>query len=304
MLKINKILFPTDFSTCSKQAFPHALLLAEKYSSELHVLHVITINKDDPYNPAYDFPHLKEYNIHLEKYADERSDKFIKKHRVKTARIKKNQVRGYFPPRNILEYSKRYNIDLIVMGTHGRRGLANLFLGSVTEEVIRIAQCPVYIIRAQKVARQIEKINKILIPVDFSEHSKKALTYSKHFCNDIDVELDILHVVENRFYPAFNDADKSYSFYSRPIFKEKSLNIILEFLKNTPGPNVPAKINITEGFAAREILKFAEKNHSDMIVLNTHGISELNHFLLGSVAKIIVRRSKCPVLIVKSFRKQ
>ena len=217
MLKINKILFPTDFSTCSKQAYPHALFLAEKYGSELHVLHVITIHTGDSYNPVYDFPHLKKYNIHLEKYADERSEKIIKQHKVNGARIIKIQVRGYSPPTIILKYTKNQNIDLIVMGTHGRRGLGYLLLGSVAEEVIRTAQCPIYTIREQKIAKPIEKFNKILAPVGFSDRSKKALTYAKVLCHEYDVALEILHVVEYRIHPTLNSTGKSSVFYSRFI---------------------------------------------------------------------------------------
>lgn len=74
MLNIKKILFPTDFSKCSKQAFSHALFMAEKHDAEIHMLHVITLHENDSYKAEYDYPNLEEYNVHLEKRADERSD--------------------------------------------------------------------------------------------------------------------------------------------------------------------------------------------------------------------------------------
>jgi len=60
MLKIDKILFPTDFSECANQALPHALYLAEKYNAELHMLHGIVLHNDDPYNPDLHFPNVED----------------------------------------------------------------------------------------------------------------------------------------------------------------------------------------------------------------------------------------------------
>ena len=189
------------------------------------------------------------------------------------------------------------------MGTHGRRGFGYLFLGSVAEEVTRFAKCPVYTIREQKKAKPIERFNKILVPVDFSDHSKKALAYAKALSRDYEATLEIIHVVEDRIHPALYATGKSSIFDFMPDIKEKSSKLINEMLEEVHGPAVQVTIKITEGFAAREILKYAERNNIDLITISTHGRSGINHFLLGSVAEKIVRRSICPVFISKSFGK-
>jgi len=303
MFKIKRILCPTDFSTCSKQAFPQALFWAEKYGAELHLLHVITMYTDDPYDPSFDFPSLKEYCIHLEKAADDKAEKMIQKHTINKAKIIKVQKRGYSPSGIILEYANDKKIDLIVMGTHGRHGLGYLFLGSVSEEITRFAHCPVYTVREQKIAKPIEKLNRILVPVDFSDHSKKALAYAKVFCKEYDAKLEILHIIEDRIHPALYATGKASIFDLIPDIKEKSSKMISDMVQEVQGPEVEVKIKIAEGVAAREILKYAEQNKIDLIIISTHGRSGLNHFLLGSVAEKIVRRSICPVFTVKSFGK-
>jgi len=150
----------------------------------------------------------------------------------------------------------------------------------------------------KKLVKPIEKFNKIIAPVDFSDRSKKALTYAKVLCHEYDVALEILHVVENRIHPTLNSTGKSSVFDSMPDIKEKSSKLINDILKKLPGPDVPVTINITEGIAVREILKYAAMNHIDLIIISTHGKSGLNYFLLGSVANKIVSRSTCPVYIV------
>jgi nucleotide-binding universal stress UspA family protein len=304
MLKIKKILFPTDFSTCSKQAFPHALFLAKKYSTELHILHVITIHEADAYDPKYDLPNLEEYNVHLEKHAIEESDKLIRDHQTSETKIIKVKERGYSPSATIMQYAQDNNIDLIVMGTHGRRGLGYLFLGSVAEEVTRFAKRAVYTIREQKPASPVEKINRILVPFDLSNLSKIALHYANELCHDYDAELEVMHVVEDRIHPSLYATGKSSIFDFTPDIREKSTALIKKMFDEISGSKVPYNIKITEGIAAREILKHAETSAIDMIVLTTHGASGLNQFLVGSVAEKIIRRALCPVFSIKSYGRQ
>jgi nucleotide-binding universal stress UspA family protein len=304
MLKIKRILYPTDFSNCSKQAYSHALFLAEKYEAELHMLHVITIHTSDAYDPKFDFPHLEDYNIHLEKHALEESDKLIQEYKVGKTNIIKIQERGYSPSAIILEYANKNDIDLIVMGTHGRHGLGYLFLGSVAEEVTRFAKRPVYTIREQKLPKSINKVNRILVPLDLSKHSKQALHYANELCKDYRAELEIIHVVEQIIHPAFYGTGKSSIFDFLPDVYEKSSSLIKDMYDEISEPKPKMKTKITEGVAAREILKHAEGKSIDLIVLSTHGTSGLNQFLLGGVAEKIIRRSNCPVFTIKSFGKQ
>ncbi len=77
MLRINKILYPTDFSRCANQVFPRALSLAKEYKAELHMLHAIVLNEDDPYNPAYHFPDVDEIHTKLEEFAIDKMDSVI-----------------------------------------------------------------------------------------------------------------------------------------------------------------------------------------------------------------------------------
>jgi nucleotide-binding universal stress UspA family protein len=268
------------------------------------MLHVITIHTGDAYDPGYDFPDLEKYNIHLEKHAQDESDQLIREHRSSDIKIIKVQERGYSPSAKILEYAQNNQMDLIVMGTHGRRGLGYLFLGSVAEEVTRFARRPVYTIREEKPAIPVEQVNRILVPVDLSRFSKQALHYANELCKDYGAVLEVLHVVEDRIHPALYATGKSSIFDFMPDIRKKSTGLIKKMFDEISGPKVKHKIKIIEGIPAREILKYSENNDINMIVLTTHGASGLNHFFLGGVAEKIIRRSICPVFTIKSFGKQ
>ena len=303
MINLNKILFTTDFSECAMQAFPHALYLAERYEAQLIMLHAIVIHRDDPYNPVYEFPDMKDIESKLRKTAQERAQALINKMHTEKVSVITDQVRGFSPADVILDYGQDKDVDLIVMGTHGRRGLGHLFLGSVAEEVVRLSTCPVLTIREREKPQPIEELEKILFPIDFSNHSSVALGHAKYLAQEYLARLILLHVVEETVHPAFYASGKTSIFDLMPDIKDKSTKLMEDFLSKAEGPEVETEMHIVEGNAAREIVRFVEDQKIDLIVIATHGLTGMDHFLLGSVTEKVVRRASCPVFTVKSFGK-
>ncbi|QDT89120.1 universal stress protein [Gimesia algae] len=143
MIDIKKILIPTDFSETSQAATQYAVELAKKFGAQLHLLHVI----EDPvvYMPmfeSYALPPKEDF----ENFAKTRLDNWILDEDKAGLEISTHWVHGN-PFVDILKYSKREEIDLIVVGTHGRSFTAHLLLGSVAEKVVRKASCPVLTVR-------------------------------------------------------------------------------------------------------------------------------------------------------------
>jgi len=303
MKNLKKILIPTDFSRCAQQALPQALYLAEKYQAELHQLHAIVLHAEDPHNPAFHFPNLEEIHSRLKELASQKMLAELEAQQANLPTIQSVQMRGITAAAVILEYAQDNDIDLIVMGTHGRRGLEHLLLGSVAEEVIRLASCPVLTIREKKQAMPVEALKKILVPLDFSEYSQQALCYAKEIAIVFSARLQLLHVIEETIHPSFYASGINSIFKLMPDIKAKTTTAMQNLLKETAGPPVEADFNILEGRAARDIVQFAEENSSDLIVIATHGLTGIEHFLLGSVAEKVVRRAPCPVFTVKAFGK-
>lgn len=145
MRKIQKILFPTDFSNESKPAMELAVELAQKFGAHLTLLHVWT-------DPLYIGAVGNAYALAPEvlAQAQEEAEHALEKLRLEVAKagvpVKAITLEGIAAD-VILAMAHSQNMDLIVMGTHGRSGLKRFFLGSIAEQVLRAAECPVLTVR-------------------------------------------------------------------------------------------------------------------------------------------------------------
>jgi nucleotide-binding universal stress UspA family protein len=138
MINVKKILYPTDFSSYSNQAYFHAVALAENHGASLTVLFVYSTNGSTP-------------EVH-----DEVSNEAYWKRQLEQIR----PINGNIPvhhvllegdaPTEIVRYAQDAAMDLIVMGTHGRTGLERLLMGSVAEKVMRDAPCSVLVVKLPK----------------------------------------------------------------------------------------------------------------------------------------------------------
>jgi len=150
MAAIRKILYPTDFSERSAVAVSLALDLAGLYGAELHCLHVVDAPGEFIVEDSYMLPLTADYRPdygELKKSAEAHLDEFISQHMadVKDS-IRKTVVIGK-PFSEIIHYARDRDIDLIVLGTHGRSALGSMLLGSVAEKVVRKAPCAVLTVR-------------------------------------------------------------------------------------------------------------------------------------------------------------
>ena len=148
MIQIERILVPTDFSTFSRIALRHGCELAKRFNAELHILNVIR-------SPLHDYVERSEGG-HSKSFADyeqDQRDEAEQKLRQLDLRPLEGSERVTYVTRggstiaSITQYARAQNIDLIVMGTHGRTGLQHVLVGSVAENIVRTATCPVLTVR-------------------------------------------------------------------------------------------------------------------------------------------------------------
>ena len=141
MKTIKKILFPVDFSDVSPKIAPWVLMMAEKFEAEIHLLFVA--RRFGYLSDVYVMPTTIE-NIEGEiiKGGETAMDEFVAAHFEKYTTLKTKVDLGD-PGDRILNYITSEGIDLVIMGTHGRKGLERVFFGSVAERVIKMAPVPV-----------------------------------------------------------------------------------------------------------------------------------------------------------------
>ncbi|MDZ7290142.1 MAG: universal stress protein [candidate division KSB1 bacterium] len=299
MIRLNKILVPTDFSTCADQALAHAIILGNAMKSEVTLLHVVTLFDESVNHSSRHFSDLAKFYQEVEQTVSSQMRGLSAQHPSLT--VRQEVVRGYSPAEEIVRFAEEKNDDLIVMGTHGRTGLGHLLLGSVAERVVRSAKCPVLTVR--KMHADIMRrsgYQRILVPLDFSQYSKHALRYGVELAKQFNSQLDILHVIEEQVQPAYYVSGEISLFNLVPDIREKSRAALKEFVEGDMPANLDFLLHLREGRSHTEIVAFAEEQETDVIVLATHGLSGLEHLLLGSTAEKVIRKAKCAVLTVKS----
>lgn len=303
MLTIKRILFPTDFSRCSDQALVQALFLSHQYGAELHIVHALLPLEYDPNSESNYLPDLEKIQAHIHHLSTNQLSSVGGLTEIDQTRIHKATLRGISAAPTILEYASENDIDLIVMGTHGRRGLNHLLLGSVAEEVVRMAPCPVFTVRETKNAGVLRDFRSILVPVDYSEHSRQALVYAKHIGEQYDATLRVLHIIEEAIHPSFYATGQTALSTWYPEIESHAFKEMNRMLSEARGPQVSIELYAKEGRAASDIVTFAKRSGVSLIVMASHGLTGIEHLLLGSVTEKVVRMAPCPVFTIKSFGK-
>jgi nucleotide-binding universal stress UspA family protein len=301
MTAITRIVVPTDFSTASTDARLYAKTMAMAFDASLHLVHAF----EDPYTTA---------PFAIEAYAQVRETMLAEIERRLDEELPEQdraRVRGTAevvpgpPARAIVDYAHARGADLIVMGTHGRGGMAHLLLGSVAERVVRTSNCPVLTVRESRP----RGIHRILVPTDFSDTADAALDWARLLATRFGSSLQLLHVLDDPFVPE-GLAPEAY-IMEAPVVRNALLSDARTRLADRVAPLRRARVfeggsgiarvdaDVLFGDGAHTIAEWAEQRESDLIVMGTHGRRGVAKLVLGSVAEKLVRTAPCPVLTVR-----
>jgi nucleotide-binding universal stress UspA family protein len=141
----------------------------------------------------------------------------------------------------------------------------------------------------------------VLAPVDFSESARLGLAHAREFAMAYDAELDVLHVVEEAVFPSVYGIDPITPYL--PDVQERAREALERLTDEVVGDAVPTNLHVLTGYAARDLIDFAEEHGTGLIAMATHGRTGLERFLIGSVAEKVIRSASCPVFTVKPFGK-
>jgi nucleotide-binding universal stress UspA family protein len=276
------ILYPTDLSPCAEAARPLALEFARQ-GERLHLLYV-----DHLFGGA---EHAVTVRQRLARMGDEAPVPFDEA-----------IARDIAPAAAILRYAEEHGVDLIVMGTHGRRGLPRLLLGSTAREVVQLAPCPVLTVRSGLDDDHTSlRDGAILVAVDFSEASREALRQAVRLAETFDARIDLVHAIDDVFVPV----DSGYtlrSIYEMDPEVEERQREALRVFRTEVADDLErfGTVDVREGAPVDVITDAAEQFGSSLIVLGTKGLRGLGNLVMGSVAGAVVRTAPCPVLTVKA----
>ena len=295
MIRIAHVLCPVDFSEISQHALDHAAAVARWYEARLTLLYVFANL------PTMDLPPLV-----LEDADRERLLSDLRRMAAAVPRdvpVEFSIQEAGFVHEEILAQLRATHADLLVLGTHGRSGFQRLFLGSVTEKVIRKTTCPTLVVpaRAPDVpAGSPIQFRRILCAVDFSESSLDALAHAINMAEEANAQLTVLHVVE---FPLMLNVEPTMPAVDLSRLREAAASDgrrkLEELIPEEARTYCTLDTAVVEGRAYREILRQATERQSDLIVMGAHGRGALDLLVFGSTTHHVIRASACPVLIVR-----
>jgi nucleotide-binding universal stress UspA family protein len=301
VIEFKQIICPVDFSEASVRAFAHAAAIARWYDAQLTVLHVVPTFETILVRGDFGDPVQVVTPMPREQVLEEMS-RTLNLAAVSARATPVGETGD--PQTTIIDQAISKNADLIVMGTHGRRGLKRLLLGSVTEAILREAPCPVLTVPPRAPASVSEEVTfkRILCPIDFSPSALQALGFALDLARQADGRVTLLHVVEwlAEEGPRVS-TDFSILGYRRYLGEDAQ-----DRLRNVVAKESRAWVEIDDvvvyGRAHREILRAAETKPADLIVMGVQGRDGIGLALFGSTTQQVARGAMCPVLTVRGLR--
>jgi nucleotide-binding universal stress UspA family protein len=300
MVRPTRILCPVDLSETSSRALDQAIALARSCKARLTILEVSWAGLPPIAYPGSAtgastpllLPHqLEELREELRRFAE----------RGTAAGVTMDlQIREGAVVPMILDEARTIGADLIVIGTHGRSGFDHLLLGSVTEKVLRKAECAVMTVPpGDRTAKPAPAAHTIVCAVDFSPASIKALDYALSLAQERSATLALIHVFD---WPPDRPIPRGFELET-VAYRGKAQDDTRAQLHALVPDDARAWCRteelVTIGRPHEEIVRLARDRDADLIVMGVHGRSSLNLALFGSTAHQVVRHASCPVVTVR-----
>jgi nucleotide-binding universal stress UspA family protein len=292
--RFERILCSVDFSEFSFWAYDQALAVVDRYRAQLLVQHVVETWRYPINNSRITPDGYLEYCDGLVKKGQDQLHEFVSSYPSDEVQIQPQCLTDLgVAAERILCLAEEGSVDLIVMGTHGRRGFDRLMMGSVTEEVLRKAPCPVLaghlsavnFETARQKRRDFDRL-KFLLCTDFSEDARLASKYALSLTQEFDGDLTLLHVVEH-------NRRKSDTMTA---LRQRLAGLI------PPGERKVCKVEtaVRKGKAYEEIAQFASEVKANLVILAVQGHNASNRAVFGSTAYRVLQLGPCPVLVVRA----
>jgi nucleotide-binding universal stress UspA family protein len=292
-MTFKKILCPTDFSPGSQHAMRVAVRVATEASAELVLAHVwhpplFAFGGGDPFPAEVIQQLVKDKERGLEAATREAV-------KLGARRVTSRFLSGA-PWDQLVELVRGDEaFDLVVMGSHGRTGLARVLLGSVTEKVVRHAPCSVLAARARGDATSFAHV---LCPIDFSDSSRLAVERAAQLAAPSGAGIMLLHAIE--LPVTYNGEPFGVDFLDG--IEKKSTHLLEDWAADLRSKiAVPVATEIRVGPPGMQTLEILDRDPTfDLVVIGSHGRTGLRRVLLGSVAEQVVRHAPCPVLVART----
>lgn len=301
-ISVKNVLFATDFSATSEAAMPYAAAICRRFGSTLHTVHVLSDASLLMMTGGVDYVSMSTI------YEDARGETEFKLDQI-SDRLQGIPHRDYVRHgqvwKSLAEIIGENQIDLVVLGTHGRSGLGKLLLGSVAEDILRHAPCPVLTVGPKVSGRAklpgfptqgrdispVElELRQILFATNLAPYSRFVAQAAVSLAEEFRARLTLLHVIEDYTHVASR----------RGLMEDRVCRLHSLVPHDATLQYVPETV-LEFGLAAERILKVAADREADIIVLGARASAQAGStHLPWSTAHQVIAQAHCPVLTVRS----
>ena len=282
MIHIQRILVPVDFSDASKKAANYGLSLALEFESSLVLAHITPFDAG-----AYEKAKIDLIDLIPPDCRERLKFEIV----VKSGHVASELI-GIVEDRQI---------DLVVMGTHGRSYFERMLVGSVTDRILRKLHVPIITVSHLDPEKEMHTpepvpLHRILYASDLAEGAEEGLKFSIRLARGLDAALTVAHVVQFAD-AAFHGVETAAYLpeYSNQIRAQAEEKLARTVALVTDG-SVPISTVLAEGVPYKAINSIAEQHNADLIVINLQNKSLLERALLGTTAERVIRTATVPVL--------
>jgi nucleotide-binding universal stress UspA family protein len=299
-ISLRNVLFATDFSSTSNSALPYATAICRRFGSTLHLAHILSDTNVLLMTGGVDYTSVGTIYEEAHNEAQEEIQQL-------TTHLGKIPCRTFLRRGQVWDNLRgivaENSIDLIVIGTHGRTGLGKLLLGSVAEDILRHAPCPVLTVgpgvhgraklpefqtRGKELAPVELELRRILYATNLTSDSLRVASAAIALAEEFDSRLTLMHVIES--YANLED---------RPGPIETGVEQLQSVVPKDAALAYKPEIVMEFGSAPKCIVKMATEREADLIVLGAHP-ADLTTRLPWSTVHEVVAHAPCPVLTVRA----
>ncbi len=271
---ISKIIVPTDFSEPAKQALNYAIALGSKTGATLHIIHVNQVAMVDATMPA------ETYQVFVKEIEDSTEEAFKN---LETSLLAHTNIPYHFKTtygfvaEEVCDYAVAQEADLIIMGTTGASGAAEILIGSNAASIVSKSIVPVLVIPN---TLTFSDYTRIVYATDYNEPEFPALMRLIYFAELFDCRLDVIHVK--------SDSDRFFNAENNFFVKNKA---------KISYPNIHY-IELEEGDVVQSINAYVDLHNADLLVMAKHNRSFFDRLFHRSLSKKMAFHSKIPLLVL------
>ena len=284
-----RIMIPLDGSELAERALPYARSIALNKNSELILFAVsVTTSSDRMDRLMQSYLELKAKSLESE-----------------GLNVSIEVAYGSVAD-EIINFSDKNNIDLIIISSHGYSGIKRWMLGSIAQKVLYGTCVPVLLIKSKSPEVANIQFKKVLITLDGSSFSETPISYIEELTKGIEIETEVtlLQVIEPPIVPSYGSRpiNPKWGKYRDELWSEtqQQATKYLENMQATlKGRGIKTKLQIIQGDVAKNIIQTAKTEKVDLIAMATHGRTGVSHWVYGSIANKIIEDSPQPIMLVR-----